>query len=255
MKKFLFFFVLMLSYSKGRADTIIHVFVALCDNESQGIVPVPKAIGDGNNPQTNLYWGAGYGVKTFFKKDTDWKFVYSITNNSGDLMERLVFKHKSSGAVMVADAYRGNKIKKCIQKFVDAMAGHDKEILNFIGKDSVHYSINLNNTSVVSYIGHDGLMEFEVEEKKAADDKKRNAIILACYSKSYFMPYVKAANANPLVWTTHLMGPEAYTLEAALESWLRKEDAQTTRRKTAEAYHKYLKCGMKGAMNLFVTGF
>ena len=38
----------------------IHVFVALCDNKYQGIVPVPESIGNGQNARTNLYWGAAY---------------------------------------------------------------------------------------------------------------------------------------------------------------------------------------------------
>ena len=46
----------------------IHIFVALCDNENQGIVKVPASIGNGQKPSTNLYWGCGYGIKTFFKK-------------------------------------------------------------------------------------------------------------------------------------------------------------------------------------------
>ena len=41
----------------------VHVTVALCDNATQGMVPVPAAIGDGDDPRTNLYWGARYGVK------------------------------------------------------------------------------------------------------------------------------------------------------------------------------------------------
>gem|GEM_PF-2135803 len=36
----------------------IHVCVALCDNEHQGIVPVPKTLGDGHDPANNLYWAA-----------------------------------------------------------------------------------------------------------------------------------------------------------------------------------------------------
>ena len=32
---------------------IIHIYVALCDNESQGIVPVPKKIGNGNDPDNH----------------------------------------------------------------------------------------------------------------------------------------------------------------------------------------------------------
>ena len=46
----------------------IHVFVALCDNKYQDIVPVPASIGNGQNPNSNLYWGCGYGIRTFSSK-------------------------------------------------------------------------------------------------------------------------------------------------------------------------------------------
>ena len=42
----------------------IHVFVALCDNKHQGIIPVRDELGDGDKPRWNLYWGALYGVKS-----------------------------------------------------------------------------------------------------------------------------------------------------------------------------------------------
>lgn len=35
---------------------IVHVFVPLCDNDNQGIVPVSASLGDGQNLKTNLYW-------------------------------------------------------------------------------------------------------------------------------------------------------------------------------------------------------
>src|ERR1700733_9726445 len=53
----------------------IHVFVALCDNKYQGIIPVPAAIGNGQDPENNLYWGGDYGARTFFKRSKDWKLV------------------------------------------------------------------------------------------------------------------------------------------------------------------------------------
>jgi len=49
----------------------IHVFVALADNEHQGIVPVPARLGNGLDPAHNLYWGAAAGVKTFFSRSSD----------------------------------------------------------------------------------------------------------------------------------------------------------------------------------------
>src|SRR5258705_204809 len=54
---------------------VAHVLVALCDNVYQGIVPVPAKLGNGEDLQGNLYWGAGYGIRTFFSKSLDWKLV------------------------------------------------------------------------------------------------------------------------------------------------------------------------------------
>lgn len=42
---------------------IVHVFVALADNKNQGIVPVAAKLGNGEDAEYNLYWGAAYGVK------------------------------------------------------------------------------------------------------------------------------------------------------------------------------------------------
>ena len=56
MKYLIFSLLLSLQIGYINAETkIIHVFVALCDNDSQGIVPVPKKIGNGNDPDNNLY--------------------------------------------------------------------------------------------------------------------------------------------------------------------------------------------------------
>ena len=51
---------------------VVHVFVALADNQHQGIVPVPAALGNGRDPLRNLYWGAAFGVKTYFKASREW---------------------------------------------------------------------------------------------------------------------------------------------------------------------------------------
>src|SRR6187431_1637732 len=70
----------------------IHIFVALCDNKYQGIVPVPAKIGNGQDAFNNLYWGCGFGIRTYFKNSSEWKLVKSQKIDS-ILMERIVFKH------------------------------------------------------------------------------------------------------------------------------------------------------------------
>src|SRR5436190_19755058 len=111
MKRSIFLILLLVCVLAGEASTrVIHVLVALCDNDSQGIVPVPKAIGNGNDPDRNLYWGCGYGVRTFFKQSAEWKFIQSIKNPKTNILERLIFKHKSQDVIRVADGYKGARL-------------------------------------------------------------------------------------------------------------------------------------------------
>ena len=52
----LIFFANSLAAQESPARTV-HVFVALADNLHQGIVPVPAKLGNGEDPEHNLYWG------------------------------------------------------------------------------------------------------------------------------------------------------------------------------------------------------
>ena len=76
--------------SKTVDDTLAALDTALCDNEHQGIVKVPAKIGNGDKPQDNLYWGAMYGIKTWFSKSESWEKVTAYKVNDV-ILERLVF--------------------------------------------------------------------------------------------------------------------------------------------------------------------
>ncbi|WP_298519621.1 hypothetical protein [uncultured Kordia sp.] len=230
----------------------IHVFVALCDNVNQGIVPVPKALGNGQSPRTNLYWGALYGVKTHFKRSKDWKFVKTIPSNNPKILERIVFKHKTSNTYLLADAYDGKYIKQTTIDFLEASSGDNPTEIT-VNDQKLSFG---GNSDLVAYVGHDGLMEFSLSNKfSPKNTKKRDAIILACISKDYFKPYLQQTGANPLVWSTGLMSPEAYTLKWAIDGWILNESDAAIRERAAKAYHKYQKCGMRGARGLLVTGY
>ena len=226
-----------------------HIFVALCDNKYQGIVPVPEKIGNGQDPANNLYWGAMYGVKTYFKNSKDWKLVKAYKLND-TILERLIFKHKTKNFYLIADAYDGKEIQKTTEDFLYSSSGQQKDTLNIDNK-----TIGINgNANLVAYIGHDGLMDFKLKDDfKNEDQKKRDAIILACYSKHYFGPLLEDANINPLVWTSNLMAPEAYILHDALSGYLAKESNTEIQNRAATAYSKYQKISLKSAKKLLVT--
>jgi hypothetical protein len=237
---------------------VIHSFVALCDNVHQGIVPVSPTLGNGDDAQRNLYWGAAFGVKTFFSKSRDWRVVscQSGPDDGQYIIERCVFKRQDREAFLVADAYRGSEIKRATQTFLQAAAGFPGEALS-ISVDGKAYSLHLyGGAGLVSYSGHDGLMDFQLTAPpKKQDNEHRAAIILACASKSYFTDVLRQSGAKPLLWTTNLMAPEAYILSAAIEGWLQKETDEQIRVRAAKAYNQYQHCGERSANNLFATGW
>ncbi|HYP54435.1 MAG TPA: hypothetical protein VEQ42_12880, partial [Pyrinomonadaceae bacterium] len=154
---------------------MIHVIVALCDNVNQGIVPVPAALGDGDNPRTNLYWGARYGVKTFFARSRDWRLVSEVKNPKPFILERLVFKHAREDAYLVADAYRGAEIKRATVDLLDEAAGVSRETVSVGGR---RLGVARGARShLVAYVGHDGLMDFRLGHfPRKQDEAARDAV-------------------------------------------------------------------------------
>ncbi len=232
--------------------SVIHVFVALADNVNQGIVPVSATLGNGDNAATNLYWGAAFGIKTFFSKNKDWQLISSQSNPSATILERCIFKHRHASVLLVADAYRGKEISQTISDFLEAAGGKPGEQLK-VGDVQFHTG---GSADVVAYVGHNGLMDFKLQSHpKHRDNRQRRAIILACASKQYFSDALEDSGATPLLWTTNLMAPEAYVLSAAVDGWIKKESDEQIRLRAADAYNKYQNCGVKAARSLFATGW
>lgn len=231
---------------------VIHVFVALADNVNQGIVPVSATLGNGDNAVTNLYWGAAFGIRTFFTRHKDWQLLSVTPNPNERIIERCVFKHRRASTILVADAYRGREISQTTMDFLEASAGKPGEKLK-AGDVEFHTG---GSADLVAYIGHNGLMDFNLPvHPQRHDDRERRAIILACASKQYFSTALEQSGATPLLWTTNLMAPEAYVLAAAIDGWMKKESDEQVRLRAADAYHKYQHCGVNAARRLFATGW
>jgi hypothetical protein len=243
---------------------VIHVSVALADNKHQWIAPVPEAIGNGQDPRNNLYWGARYGLKTFFQKDADWKIIKKIPSKDSRILERLVFyklikRHgRPVKAYLIADAWDGRFISETIQQFLSYSAGADVISIDVQGQLNLQAggAAHLN-----AYIGHDALMDyFGLKDKtiqnpeKAPDALQSDSIVLACKSKPYFESRLKAIGSHPLVLTTGLMAPEAYTLDAAIMQWVMGKEDNQIRKSAAAAYAKYQKINLTAAKRLFAVG-
>jgi hypothetical protein len=227
---------------------VVHVSVALCDNAHQGIVPVPKAIGNGQDPRNNLYWGADYGVKSWMLRHEKWERVPATGAKPAAVLERLVLRRTINGRVvyLVADAWDGAAISDTITDFLESAAGLRRGFVTTF--DGLTLGTG-GDADIVAYIGHDGLMDFAPTARLTpAQGVHPRSIVLACASYQYFAPLLARAGSTPLLLTTGLMAPEAYTLGAAVDAFVRNGDVHEA---AAQAYHTHQSCGIKGARRLF----
>lgn len=238
----------------GREFKVIHVYVALCDNDSQGIAPVPVKIGNGDDPANNLYWGCSDGARPIFTQSPLWKRLsVSKLDKRPEILQRIVFQHQKTKAIMVVDAWRGVRIKPCIKEFCQSLAGQHYESLPLkLGDKNIQ--INLaGGADFLTFIGHNGLMDFHAAKIPANPNRKQSvdAAILCCKSKAFFSDHLETAGVTPTLMTASNMYPGAFILHDVLEGWFKGEDRKKLRLRAARAYAKNQHISTKSALSVF----
>ena len=232
------FFTVLPPCVAATPNTHIYVIVSLVDNVSQGIVPVPAKIGNGDDPHYNLYWGAAYGVKTFLSKADGWQKLGCEKDISDTILERCQFAWKDKLTV-TADAYRGSRIDQAMLDFMQQAATPS----------------NATKREMVVFIGHDGLMDAQNQPiiehfpKHARHDKQ--AVVLACMSDEFFSEHLQAAGSKPVVTTFSFMAPEAYVLEAVARGFANQVSEAELRNSAGTAYAKYQRISVKAGKSVF----
>lgn len=209
----------------------LRVFVALCDNKTQGIMPVGAKIGNGDDPDSNLYWGCSDGFSSYFKKSRKWKVITSEKDISESILRRLTLKHAEDDINLVADAYRGSQMNQCLKDFEEAASS--------------------NKYDLVAYIGHNGLMDFNLEVPKKIEGNDSEVVVLCCLSEKYFGERSRTLGCRPILMTQQFMYPGSFLLHAAIEKWYSGGSRTDIRAAAASAYAKNQKISVKAAAGVF----
>lgn len=209
----------------------IHVFVALADNEHQGIAKVPAKIGNGDDAEHNLYWGNSEGLKSVFGRSKAWKLETTEINPKAEILERRGYRHTSKDCVLVAEAWRGKNIRQCLEAFFA--------------------NLSERKSDLTAFIGHNGLMDGPVAVSPIVTTTSTDAIILCCMSADWFKPHLGALKARPVLTTEQFMYPGSFLLRDALEVWLRGGPRSEIRMAAAKAYATNQKISVKAAAGVF----
>lgn len=230
----LFLFLLLL-LPVAAAPKKVAVFVALCDNASQGILPVPAKIGDGDKPAENLYWGCDDGIASCFRRSKSWKLQRKEVPEDKRILERLVFINESSDIELTAEAWKGSEIRACLSAFELALVSGKQDLC--------------------AYLGHNVLMDAMVNGPidppvtKAA--KPCDAIVLCCMSESYFKERLTKLGAKPVLLTTQYMYPGSFILRDCLPLWAKGKPHPELRTVAGAAYARNQKISQKAATGVF----
>lgn len=205
--------------SKGE-PLVVHVYIPLCDNENQGIVPTSASLGDGFSLRTNLYWATRTGTKRFFQNHNEWKMIYDRKDIDTNVLERVVFERSYSDTkvYLVADAYRGDRMQETVNDFLAALSNNRKDSILI---DSSLIVPAAGDADLIMFNGHNGMMDnIHVEEWKNKTNKQTDAVVNACVSADYFTEEFINAKAYPLVRTQTLLHPGAYVLTKIIDDWV-----------------------------------
>jgi len=236
---------------------VVHVFVALCDNANQGIAPVPAVLGNGQDPANNLYWGAMYGVKTFFRRSDHWQAAAPAAPGlPPGVLDRVIFtRGEPADVYVVADAYDGARMADALRAFFAAAGGVPGPAVN-ANHGGQRAALDAHGRAdLVAFLGHNGRMEVpQPDLPDPAYQPTPQAVVLACKSLPHFQPLLAELRCEMLIGTTGLMAPEAYTLDAIIRSWQQGQSPQAVHAAAADAYARYQRCSVQAAMRLFANG-
>ena len=225
-------------------------------------MPVPAALGNGQSPSSNLYWGAMYGVRSFLARRAGWSEWAAAIKPTAPVLERVVLRTtierdgRRGEVFVVAEAWDGKEMRAALERFLTHAAGGLPATLEAKAPDGRTLTLPTGGAAhLVAFVGHNGLMDFSLEATPGPEvgSSPRSSLVLACASKPYFLDALKEGGSFPLLLTTGLMAPEAYTLDAVVRAWFGGRSPGQVREAAARAYEAHQHCGLSAARGLFFT--
>ncbi|MBS1119034.1 MAG: uncharacterized protein H6Q90_1262 [Deltaproteobacteria bacterium] len=208
---------------------VAEVHVPLCDNT---IIACGNArLGDGDNPDTNLYWATTPGFGAWFtRKGGGWKHVlHQRGGDTGnvdivavDVFRRTVqtpasWRKRGLGSTfeldIVVHGWRGKAIDHALAAYASDVSGGAARTLVLDDRSTLEAG---GAAQLVAWVGHNRLMDLERFEWPKPGRVVTGTIAIACHTAAYMEAEVSAATRVPLLMTRDLLFANAAPLEATV---------------------------------------
>jgi len=228
------------------------VHVALFDQHRAGR---PRPLADGNNPKTNLYWGALFGIETHFANAAGWRRAYTDNGDGAGIIRRVVFQRRAEPTVawrargvtksfdvyVLANAWPSSRIVDSMeQPLRDALCGEvvalpvDGRTLQFAGA-----------SAVVGYVGQNHMLDEYWDPFAALGDcsSERQVGVFYLCPRSAVVLHKPVVNHGlySVLFTRSAVTPEAYLVDGMFKALLSGELGDGFVADAAAEYARYQK--------------
>ncbi len=230
---------------------VTQVHVPLCDHT---ILACGNAkLGDGDNPETNLYWATtpGFG-RWFARRGSGWRRVLKQTaadTGDADLLAVHVYRRTVSAPTawrrqgaptafevdVVIHGWRGTAIDRALAAYAADSAGGAARTLALADGSTLEAG---GAAQLVAWVGHNRLMDVDTYAWPPPAAQAQGTIAIACHTAAYMQDVVPAATRVPLLMTRDFLFANAAPLEATVLAFVRGGTYATMRRDAAAAYGK-----------------
>jgi hypothetical protein len=208
---------------------VVEVHVPLC--ESSIIACGNAKLGDGDNPDTNLYWSTTPGFGEWFaRRGSGWKRVLKQTADATgdkDVLAVHVYRRsidtpsawrkrgvpKHFELDIVVHGWRGKAIDRALAAYADDVSGKGTRALVLADNSKLAAG---GSAQLVAFVGHNRLMDLDKFEWPDPGAAVKGTIAIACDTAPYMKREVPAATRVPLLMTSDLLFANAAPLEAAV---------------------------------------
>ncbi len=208
---------------------VVEVHVPLCDNT---IIACGNAkLGDGDNPDTNLYWSTTPGFGSWFaRKSSGWKRVAKLREGEtgdNDVLALHVYRRsvstpaawKKRGAPasmeidIVVHGWRGTAIDRALAAYAADISGQGTRTITLVDGSTLDAG---GAAQIVAWVGHNRLMDVDAYTWPAPGTATKGTIAIACHTAAYMEESVPSATRVPLLMTRDFLFANAAPLEAAV---------------------------------------
>lgn len=231
---------------------VVQAHVPLCDNH---IISCGNAkLGDGDNPDTNLYWWTDEGfVGWFGRRGSGWKQVLKAGGKAAgddDVLEVRVWTRELAASrewrrrgvpakvpvYVVAFAWRGQAIDRALAAYWSDLYGTGSRVIDLADGTKL---VAGGGAQIVSYVGHNRLYDVPAPDwgkLERAGAPVRGTIAIACNTGPFMAAHVPAPTRVPLVFTNDFLMASAGAFEGAVVAFAGGGDYRAIRVAAAHGY-------------------